>query len=148
MANVHQPCGRDISGIATVVLSRVVMHYEAGAVSVTGGSTIGVTVARMAVDDARAMITALAEPEALLVFGAIATATSKARLLSEMGHPMSGTPYITPFGLEKKTSLPRDVIEKAARRLKRAGLLEVLPDKERGYESWRINEAALVEAST
>jgi hypothetical protein len=66
------------------------------------------------------MIGALAEPEALLVFGAIATATSKARLLDEFGRPVSGTCYITPFGLEKKTSLPRDAIERAARRLKRA----------------------------
>jgi hypothetical protein len=44
--------------------------------------------------------------------------------------------------LVKKTSLPRDVIEKAAGRLKGAGLLEVLVD-ERGYESWRVSEAAL-----
>jgi len=100
------------------------------------------------VDDARVMIAALAQPEALLVFGAIATATSKARLLDELGHPMSRTSYITPFGLEKKTSLPRDVIEKAARRLERAGLLEALPDKQRGYDSWRINEAALAAVST
>ena len=100
------------------------------------------------VDDARVMIAALAQPEALLVFGAIATATSKARLLDELGYPMSRTSYITPFGLEKKTSLPRDVIEKAARRLERAGLLEALPDEQRGYDSWRINEAALAAVST
>jgi len=99
------------------------------------------------VDDARVMIAALAQPEALLVFGAIATATSKARLLDELGYPMSMTSYITPFGLEKKTSLPRDVIENAARRLERAGLLEALPDNQRGYDSWRINEAALAAVS-
>lgn len=86
-------------------------------------------VACMVIRDARVMIAALAEPEALLVFGAIVTATSRARLLDELGHPMSGTSYITPFGLEKKTSLPRDVIEKAAQRLKQAGLLEVLVDE-------------------
>ena len=63
------------------------------------------------------MIAALAEPEVLLVFGAIVTATSKARLLSELGYPLSGTSYITPFGLEKTTSLSRDVIEDAAQRL-------------------------------
>ncbi len=101
----------------------------------------------MVVGDARVMIGALAEPEALLVFGAIATATSKARLLSGLGHPTSGTSYVTPFGLEKTTSLPRGVIEEAAGRLKRAGLLEVLVDEERGYESWRINEAALAAVS-
>ena len=55
------------------------------------------------------MIDALAEPEALLVFGAIVTATSTARVLDEFGRPVSGTCYITPFGLVKKTSLPRDV---------------------------------------
>jgi hypothetical protein len=93
------------------------------------------------------MISALAEPEALLVFGAIVTATSTARLLDEFGHQRSGTSYITPFGLVKKTSLPRDVIEKAAGQLKRAGLLEVLVDEERGYESWRVSEAALAAAS-
>jgi hypothetical protein len=100
-------------------------------------------------DDARVMIAALAQPEALLVFGAIATATSKVRLLDELGHSTSRmTSYITPFGLEKNTSLPRDVIEKAALRLERAGLLETLPDRQRGYDSWRINEAALAAVST
>jgi hypothetical protein len=104
-------------------------------------------VACMAVADARVMICALAEPEALLVFGVIAAATSRARLLDEFGNPVSGTSYITPFGLVKKTSLPRGVIEKAAAGLKRAGLLEVLVDEERGYESWRVSEAALAAAA-
>jgi hypothetical protein len=100
--------------------------------STAGRYAITATVTGM-VDDARVMIAALAQPEALLVFGAIATATSKARLLDELGHPMSRrTSYITPFGLETKTSLPRDVIEKAARRLERAGLREALPDEQRG----------------
>ena len=93
------------------------------------------------------MIGALAEPEALLVFGAIVTATSKARRLDEFGRPVSGTPYITPAGLEKKTSLPRDAVEKAARRLKQAGLLEVLVDEQRRYESWRVSEMALPAAA-
>jgi hypothetical protein len=97
--------------------------------------------------DARVMIGALAEPEALLVFGAIVTATSKARLLDELGHPVAGTHYITPFGLEQKTSLPRDVIEKAAQRLKQAGLLEAVVDEQRRYESWRVNETALAVAA-
>jgi hypothetical protein len=50
--------------------------------------------------------------------------------------------------LEKTTSLPRDVIEEAARRLKRARLLGSLPDEQRGYEGWRIKEAALAAPST
>jgi hypothetical protein len=104
-------------------------------------------VACMVAGDARAMIRVLAEPEALLVFGAIVTATSTARLRDEMGCPRPGISYITPFGLVKKTSLPRDVIEQAAGRLKRAGLLEVLVDEQRGYESWRVCEAALAAAS-
>lgn len=101
----------------------------------------------MVIRDARVVIGALAEPEALLVFGAIATATSTARVLSNLGLPTSGVSYVTPFGLAKDTSLPRDVIEAAAGRLKRAGLLEVLVDEERGYESWRIDEAALAAVS-
>jgi hypothetical protein len=105
-------------------------------------------VAAMAVEDARMVVAVLAEPETLLVFGAIVTATSNARLLTEMGHPVEGTPYITPFGLVRKTSLPRDVVERAAERLKRVGLLEVLPDRERGYDSWRVNETALAAVLT
>jgi len=58
------------------------------------------------------------------------------------------TPYVTPFGLMRETSLSRDVVEAAAGRLKRAGLLETLVDDERGYESWRISEAALAAAAT
>jgi hypothetical protein len=57
------------------------------------------------------------------------------------------TPYVTPFGLVRETSLSRDVVEAAAGRLKRAGLLETLVDDERGYESWRISEAALAAAA-
>jgi hypothetical protein len=68
--------------------------------------------------------------------------------VDELGYPRSGTSYVTPFGLEKRTSLSREVIEEAALRLKRAGLLEVLPDEQGRYESWRINEAALAAAST
>ena len=93
------------------------------------------------------MIGALAGPEALLVSGAIVTVTSKARRVDGFGRPVSGTPYITLFGLEKRTSLPRDAVEKAARRLKRAGLLEVLVDEQRRYESWRVSETALSAAA-
>ena len=81
------------------------------------------------------------------MFGVIAAVTSKARLLDEFGSPVSGTSYITPFGLVKKTSLPRDVTEQAALGLKQAGLLEVLVDEQRGYESWRVSEVALAAAA-
>jgi hypothetical protein len=94
------------------------------------------------------MIAALAEPDVLLVFSAIVTATSTARPLDDFGRPVSGTSYITPFGLVKRTSLPRDVIEKAAGCLVRAGLLEVHPDPWRRFDSWRVNEAALAAASS
>jgi hypothetical protein len=89
------------------------------------------------------MIAALAEPVALLVFGVIVAGTARARVVDEFGRPPVGTSYLTPFGLAKKTSLPRDVIERAAERLVRVGLLDVLADGERGYGSWRVNEAAL-----
>jgi hypothetical protein len=98
-------------------------------------------------DDARLIVAALAEPVVLLVFGVIVAGTSGARVVDDFGRPPVGRSYLTPFGLAKRTSLPRDVIERAAARLVRAGLLEVLPDDERGYDSWRVNEAALVAAS-
>jgi hypothetical protein len=47
----------------------------------------------------------------------------------------------------RETSLSWDVVEAAAGRLKRAGLLEVLVDDERGYESWRVSETALAAAA-
>lgn len=97
----------------------------------------------VAMEDARVMIGALADPEALLVFGTIVTATSWARRRRESERSASSSAYITPFGLVKQTSLPRDVVERAVERLKEAGLLEVFADDERGYESWRINEASL-----
>jgi DNA-binding transcriptional ArsR family regulator len=100
----------------------------------------------VALTDARAVIDALADPETLYVFGVVAARTSK------LGLPVSdrvrSTPYVTVFGLMRETSLSRDAVEAAAARLKRAGLLEVLVDDERGYESWRVSEAALAAAST
>ena len=100
---------------------------------------------RVAINDARAVIDALADPETLYVFGVVAARTSK------IGLPVSeragSTPYVTPFGLMRETLLSRDVVEAAAQRLKRAGLLEALVDDERGYESWRISEAALAAAA-
>lgn len=92
------------------------------------------------------MIAVLAEPEVLLVFGAIVTATSTARPADERGGSVSATAYITPFGLMKATSLPRDVIEKAAGSLARTGLLEVHPDPWGRFEGWRVDEAALTAA--
>jgi hypothetical protein len=97
------------------------------------------------INDARAVIDALADPETLYVFGVLAARTSK------LGLPVSDragtTPYVTPFGLMRETALSRDVVEAVARRLKRVGLLEALVDDERGYESWRISEAALAAAA-
>jgi hypothetical protein len=92
------------------------------------------------------MIAALADPETLLVFGVLAARTSKLGMSTSDG--TRSTTYVTPYGLMRETSLSRDVVEAAAERLKRAGLLEVLLDDERGDESWRISEAALVAAST
>jgi hypothetical protein len=99
--------------------------------------------------DAAVIIDALAEPVTLLVFGAIVTATSTA-------HPHQArhsapntiaTTYITPFGLQQQLSLSRIAIEWAAERLEQAGLLEIVTDHERGYDGWRINEAALTAVS-
>lgn len=98
------------------------------------------------IGDAQAVIAALADPETLYVFGVIAARTSKLGLGVSDG--VRSTPYVTAFGLMRETSLSRDVVEAAAARLKRAGLLEVLVDDERGDESWRVSEAALAAATT
>lgn len=101
-------------------------------------------VAGVAIRDARAVIEALADPETLLVFGVIASRTSRVQISTSDG--TRSVPYVTPFGVVGETSLSRGVVEVAAGRLKRAGLLEVLADDERGYESWRVSEAALAAA--
>ena len=113
-----------------------------------GGSVawVAATVIGVAIEDVRAVIDALADPEALYVFGVIAARTSKVGMSTSDG--TRSTPYVTPFGLVRETSLSRDVVEAAARRVKRAGLLETLVDGERGDESWRISEAALAAAAT
>jgi len=61
-----------------------------------GGQLLPVAaiVACMVVRGAEMIIDALADPEALLVFGAIVTATSTARPLDEFGRPVSGSSYI------------------------------------------------------
>jgi len=100
----------------------------------------------VAVMDARAVIDALADPETLYVFGVVAARTSKLGLAVE--ERAGTTPYVTPFGLMRETSLSRVAVEAAAERLKRAGLRESLVDDEQGYESWRISEAALAAAAT
>lgn len=100
----------------------------------------------MVINDARAVIEALADPEALYVFGVVAARTSKLGL--PVKERAGSTPYVTPFGLMRETSLPRGAVEAAAERLKRAGLLESLVDDERGYESWRVSEVALAAAAT
>lgn len=107
---------------------------------------VAATVIGVAIEDVRAVIDALADPEALYVFGVIAARTSKVGMSTSDG--TRSTPYVTPFGLVRETSLSRDVVEAAARRVKRAGLLETLVDGERGDESWRISEAALAAAAT
>jgi hypothetical protein len=99
----------------------------------------------MVIRDAQAVIAALADPQTLYVFGVIAARTSK--LGERESDRVRSMPYVTPFGLMRETSLSRDVVEAAAGRLKRAGLLEVLVDDERAYESWRISEAALAAAA-
>ena len=107
---------------------------------------VAATVLGVAINDVRAVIDVLADPETLYVFGVIAARTSKLRLSAS--ERAGTTPYVTPFGLMGETSLSRDVIEATAERLKRAGLLEVLVDDERGYENWRVSEAALAAAAT
>jgi hypothetical protein len=102
-------------------------------------------VASVAIRDARAVVDALADPRTLYVFGVIAARTSKLGMSTSGG--TRATPYVTSFGLVRETSLSRDVVEAAAERLKLAGLVEVLVDDERGYESWRISEATLAAAS-
>jgi hypothetical protein len=123
---------------------------DAGSATAVGrggrAELVAAMVIGMVIRDARAVIAALADPETLYVFGVIAARTSK--LGPQESDRVRSTPYVTPFGLMRETSLSRDVVEVAAGRLKRAGLLEVLVDDEQGYESWRISEAALAAATT
>src|SRR4051795_10999153 len=100
------------------------------------GAWVAATVIGGGIEDVRAVVDALADPGALYVFGVIAARTSKVGMSTSDG--TRSTPYVTPFGLVRETSLSRDVVEAAAGRVKRAGLLETLVDDEWGYESWRI----------
>jgi hypothetical protein len=99
--------------------------------------------------DARAMISALAEPDALVVFAAIVVATSNTCRDAEMGYSTGGgVSWVTPFGLQKRTGLPREVIEQAAARLEQAGLLKTQTYPSDSYTNWRVNEAALTAATS
>jgi hypothetical protein len=91
---------------------------------------------------------ALADPETLLVFASIAVTTTTANKPPQPQNNTISTHYITPFGLQRNTKLSRDEVERAATRLKHAGLLDTLPDHERGYENWRVDEDALAAAAT
>ena len=71
----------------------------------------------MAINDARAVFGALADPETLYVFGVIVARTSKLKL--PVSERAGSTPYVRPFGLVRETSLSREVVEAAAGRLKR-----------------------------
>ena len=99
--------------------------------------------------DARAMIAALTEPDALVVFAAITVATSNACRDAEMGYPTGGggVNWVTPFGLQKRTGLSLDTIERTASRLEQARLLKTQDNDSGRYTSWRIDEAALTTAA-
>jgi hypothetical protein len=99
----------------------------------------------MTIRNAQAVIDALADPQTLYVFGVIAARTSRVGVRTSKG--TRSTPYVTPFGLMRETSLSREAVEAAVACLKRTGLVEVLVDNEHGYESWRISETALTTAS-
>src|SRR5260370_36867390 len=91
-------------------------------------------------------INVLADPETLLVFSGIVMVTSKARVWSETGSPISGTSYITLHGVERRTSLPRGVIKKALQRFEHAGVLEATEQSNggRGHETAPRSAVALM----
>jgi len=99
----------------------------------------------MAIEDGRVLIAALADAETLYVFGVIAAGATHVGMRTEPG--TRSTRYVTVFGVMRETSLAREVVEAAAARLKATGVLEVSVDDERGYESWRVSEAALAAAA-
>ena len=98
--------------------------------------------------DATAMIGALTDPDALVVFAAIVVATSETCRLAEMGYSHGGgISWVTPFGLQKRTALSREAIDRAAATLEQAGMLLTQPDHQHGYTSWRPNKPALTIAA-
>lgn len=92
------------------------------------------------------MIAALADPETLLVFGVLAVRTSQ--LMTPSSEGVRSTPYLTPYGVMRETSLSRAAVEAAVGRLAAAGVLEIAARHGAQYESWRISEAALAAAAT
>jgi hypothetical protein len=76
------------------------------------------------VGDALSMVDALADPRALLIFGVIVADTPKAQVPDAYRNMLVDTSWLTPFGLMKQTSLSRAEVERAAARLKEAGLPE------------------------
>jgi DNA-binding transcriptional ArsR family regulator len=129
----QQPIIKPRNTITDVVAHRAGQRYRAG----------------MTEPDARAMIAALTEPDALVVFAAITVATSNTCRDAEMGYPTGGgVSWVTPFGLQKRTGLSQDTIERTASLLERAGLLKAQDNDSGRYTSWRINEVALNTAAT
>lgn len=99
--------------------------------------------------DATAMIGALTDPDALVVFAAIVVAISDTCRLAEMGYSHGGgISWVTPFGLQKRTALSREAIDSAAATLEQAGMLVAQPDHQHGYTSWRPNKPALTTAAS
>ncbi len=99
----------------------------------------------VAIEDFRAVVRALAEPEVLRVFGVVA-ASDAGRGPQVSGNTRS-IAWVTVFGLVQRTSLAREAVETAAGRLVRAGLFEESVDDERGYKSWRVDTQALAAAA-
>ena len=99
--------------------------------------------------DATAMIGALTDADALVVFAAIVVATSDTCHLAEMGYSHGGgISWVTPFGLQKRTGLSRETIDRAAAGLELAGMLLAQTDHQHGYTSWRPNKPALSAAAS
>ena len=71
-------------------------RFLAVAGSVGRSGWVAATVIGVAINDARAVIDALADPETLYVFGVVAARTSKLGL--RVSDRAGSTPYVTPFG--------------------------------------------------
>lgn len=78
------------------------------------------------------------------MFGVIAAGATHVGIKTQPG--TRSTRYVTVFGVMRERSMSREVVEAAGARLKATGVLEVSVDQERGYESWRVSEAALAAA--
>jgi DNA-binding IclR family transcriptional regulator len=128
----REPIIKPHNTITDVLARRAGQRYRAG----------------MTEPDAQAMIAALTEPDALVVFAAITVATSNACRDAEMGYPTGGgVSWVTPSGLQKRTGLPQDTIERTASRLERVRLLKTQDNDSGRYSSWRVDEVALTTAA-